>query len=160
MPWKTGSWLEARRKSSCPPAVEQQPSFNLSFFCGTTFFMGHFQAVSGCHCFSVYCLINSQCHSCFVSKLVLSCETDFHLVSGRCYCFGLLSVCDAFLMRPAVLGFINSLPLSCSKFFLTPCTFLCQIHCSLIQPTFKSTHCCIFKSFRQSFRYIFCDRNT
>jgi len=79
--------------------------------------MGHFQAVSGSQCFSVYCLMNTQRHFCFVSKLVLLCATEFHLVSGRCYYFGLLSACDAFVMRPAVLVFINSLPLSWNKFF-------------------------------------------
>lgn len=50
--WKAGSWLEARKNFSCPPPVEQKPSFNLFFLCSTAFFKGHVQVVSGSQCFS------------------------------------------------------------------------------------------------------------
>lgn len=77
--WETGSWLEARRKFSCLPAAEQKPPFNLSFLCSTAFLKGHFQVVSGSQPFSVYCLINTQWHFCFISKLVVSCELSSSL---------------------------------------------------------------------------------
>lgn len=38
--WKKDFWFEARRKVSCPPAIEQKPSSSLPFFCYACFSWG------------------------------------------------------------------------------------------------------------------------